>query len=110
MSLALDPPTEIMVSETPKRNLAEGGRGSTTWPFVVLAVIGILLALYWGRDLIIPIILSLFLSLLLRPVLRRMRKLGVPDIVSSFTIIFFIAALFAGSLFSLVGQAKYWLS
>src|SRR5829696_8052139 len=103
MSLALEPPSELIVSETPKTNLREGKRASTSWPFIVLAVFAIIGALYWGRDLIIPIILALLLSLLLRPVLRRMHKLGVPDIVSSFAIIFVTAALFTASLYSLVG-------
>src|SRR6478736_524850 len=110
MSLALEPPSELTVSETPKTNLAEGGGASPTWPFIVLAVLAIIVALYWGRDLIIPIVLAFFLSLLLRPVLRRTRKIGVPDIVSSFAIIFLIAALFVGSLYSLVGQGTYWLA
>lgn len=110
MSLALDPPSELTVSETPKTSLVETERASIQWPLTVLAVGTIVFALYWARDLIIPIMLALFLSLLLRPVLRRMRKVGVPDILSSFVIVFSIAALFTGSLFSLVGQAKYWLT
>lgn len=81
-----------------------------TWPLMVLAVLAIIGALYWGRDLIIPIFLAFFLSLLLRPVLRRTRKLGVPDIASSFAVIFLVAMLFAAGLYSLVGQGTYWLA
>jgi predicted PurR-regulated permease PerM len=110
MSLTLEPSPELTVDETPKNGATQTGQASMTWPFVVLAVLAIIAALYWGRDLIIPIVLAFFLSLLLRPVLRRTRKIGVPDIVSSFAIIFFIAALFVGSLYSLVGQGTYWLA
>jgi predicted PurR-regulated permease PerM len=110
VSLALDPPSDLTFSETAKVQEAAQNEPATGWPLVILASIAVVGALYWGRDLIIPILLALLLSLLLRPILRRMKKLGVPDIVSSFVIVAFVAAIFAGSVFSLIGQATYWLS
>ncbi len=110
MSLALDSPSELTFSETPKAAVEGQSETGPGWPLVVLASLATVGALYWGRDLIIPILLALLLSLLLRPILRRTRKLGVPDIVSSFAIVAFVAIIFAGSVFSLIGQATYWLS
>src|SRR5678815_38999 len=49
-------------------------RPKGSFPLVVLAGLGIVVAIYLARDLLIPLVLAVLLALLLRPLLRRMQR------------------------------------
>lgn len=85
-------------------------RRSASWPLVVLAVLAILAALYVARDVLVPITLAVLLALLLRPILRRMRRLRIPDLASALVLVGGVAVLFALAVLTLAGQGQQWLS
>src|SRR5687768_4034699 len=83
-------------------------RPRASWPLVVLASLAIVAAAYFAGDVIIPVVLSLLLALLLRPVMRRMRSLQIPDLASAFILIAAVAIVFAFGVLTLAGQAQQW--
>lgn len=80
------------------------------WPQVVLAVLAILAALYVARDVLVPIAFAVLLALLLRPFLRRMQRLHMPDLLSAFILVALVASLVAVGTYMLAGQAQRWLA
>jgi predicted PurR-regulated permease PerM len=85
-------------------------QAGSAWPLVVLAVLGILAALYIARDVFIPLVFAILLALLMSPLLRRMRKWRVPDMLSSFVLVGSAAAVFSLGVLLLAGQAQQWLA
>ena len=85
-------------------------RPRPSWPLLVLAGAAILAGLYFGRDLLIPIVLAALLALLLRPIMRRLRRLKVPDGVSALLLVASVAAVFLVGVWMLAGQAQSWLA
>lgn len=85
------------------------GRPRPSWPLVVMGLATILAGLYFGRDVLIPIVLAALLTLLLRPIMRRLRKLGAPDGLSALVLVGSVALLFAFGVWTLAGQAQQWL-
>ncbi len=81
-----------------------------SWPLVVLAVIAVIAAMYFARDLLIPIVFALLLALLLRPLMRRMRWLRLPDVLSALILVGGVAALFLAGVVTLAGQGQQWLA
>jgi predicted PurR-regulated permease PerM len=81
-----------------------------SWPLIVLGWGTILAGLYFARDILIPIVLAALLALLLRPILKRMRRLGLHDGLTAFLLIGGIAAIFALGAWTLAGQAERWLA
>jgi predicted PurR-regulated permease PerM len=69
---------------------------------VGLFVIALLYTFYFGRDVLLPIMLALILSFLLRPCVRGLYRLGLPEGIG--------AAVMVLLVFGLVGVAAYTLS
>jgi predicted PurR-regulated permease PerM len=73
----------------------------------ILAGFAVLLLLYLGRELLIPIALAAFLSLLIAPLVRRLKRLGlgqVPAVLSSVLVLSLFLAALAGAIFSQVAS------
>jgi predicted PurR-regulated permease PerM len=79
-------------------------------PLVVLAWLASLGAIYVARGVIIPVALAVLLALLLRPILRRLRRLHVPDILSAFVSVAIVAALFGMAMLTVARQGQRWLA
>jgi predicted PurR-regulated permease PerM len=77
---------------------------------IVLAVLAMLAAAHVARDVLIPIAVAILLALLLRPLMRRMHGLRVPNLVSALVLVALAALVFAGGIYFLAGQAQYWLA
>lgn len=67
--------------------------------------------LFYGREILIPIVFAVFLSILLAPCVRALQKLGLPRaiaivtvVVVTFSILLGIAAVMAGTLTNLASQ------
>jgi len=58
-------------NQNPEPTLLQGGKA-----IAVLATVAVLAVLYFARDVLIPITLALFLSLLLAPFVHRLRSVG----------------------------------
>ncbi|MGI8981956.1 MAG: AI-2E family transporter [Pirellulaceae bacterium] len=84
-------------------------RPRASMPIVVLCGLAVIGAMYFARDLLIPLVLAVLLALLLRPLLRRMGKLHLPDFASAAILITGVSALLAFGAYKLAGQAQEWL-
>ena len=89
---------------------AEAPRQKASLPVTILSGLGIIAAMYFARDLLIPLFFAILLALLLRPLFRRMQKLRLPDFVSAGILIFAVAVLILFGIFTLAGQAQGWLA
>jgi predicted PurR-regulated permease PerM len=64
--------------------------------FIFMAVY----ALYFGRDFFMPLVLAFLLALMLTPIVRFLRKRGVPEVLSATALVLFsVAALAAAGYF-----------
>jgi predicted PurR-regulated permease PerM len=85
-------------------------RPPASLPLVILAWLGVLAALYFARDMLIPIVLALLLALLLMPLVRKLRSWRVPDLASAFVLVGAVVLLFGVGVLMLAGQAQQWLA
>src|SRR5216684_1011450 len=69
----------------------------------VLAVLGIVAALYFARAIFLPLALAILLTFLLAPEVRLLRTWGVPRIPAVVLVVAFACAIFLG-IGALVGQ------
>ena len=72
-------------------------------PLAIMASATVLALVYLGRDVLIPITLAILLSLLVAPVVRRLRKIGLGHGGSVFVAVF-ILTVFLGYLAAVVGS------
>jgi predicted PurR-regulated permease PerM len=88
---------------------AAAARPRASLLLLVLASLAVVTALYFARDLLIPLVLACLLTLLLRPILRRMRRLHLPDAVSALILIGAVVIVFVLGVLMLARQANSWL-
>ncbi|HEX5104523.1 MAG TPA: AI-2E family transporter [Pirellulaceae bacterium] len=93
-------------SETTERSSKQHPR----WPLMVLAVLAILAGLYFARDVLVPVAFAVMLTLLLSPLLRKLRRWRIPDLLSALLLVAGTAAIFVLGVALLAGQAQYWLA
>jgi predicted PurR-regulated permease PerM len=67
--------------------------------FIFSAIYG----LYFGRDFFMPVILAFLLALMLTPIVRFLRKRGVPDSVSATLLVLFSVLFIGGAGYMLSG-------
>lgn len=103
-TLALLPANDVTPAPPPDP------RPLASWPVLTLASLAVLAAMYFARDMLIPIVLAVLLALLLMPLVRKARTWRVPDIVSAFILVAVVVVLFGIGVLTLAGQAQQWLA
>ena len=86
------------------------GRPKASWPLIIVAWLATLAALYYARDLAIPIVFAVLLTLLLRPLFRRLQRLRVPDVVASLLVVLGVAVLYLAGVLTIAQQGQTWLA
>ncbi|HEX6750200.1 MAG TPA: AI-2E family transporter [Longimicrobium sp.] len=76
---------------------------------VVIAVVAVAFALYFGREVFIPIALSLVFMALLRPVVRALEKLRIPTALAALVVVLGSLALLAGAGFAVAAPVQSWV-
>jgi predicted PurR-regulated permease PerM len=79
-------PTEVRVAPDGRRRAAEGA-------VIVLAVIGVTIALALGRDVFIPLTLSIVIATALQPLVRWLGRLHVPAVAGAIIVVTTMLAL-----------------
>ncbi len=69
----------------------------------LLAVLATVAALYFGRDVLIPLTLAILLSFLLSPVVSRLQRLGISNLLAVIATAFITFVLLAGGI-TLLGR------
>jgi predicted PurR-regulated permease PerM len=86
------------------------GRGKAERVAIIgLFSLGVLYTLFLARDLLLPIFLALLLSLLLRPVVKGLRRLRVPEALSAAVLVVLLLLGLVGAAFSLSEPATVWI-
>jgi predicted PurR-regulated permease PerM len=74
-----------------------------------LFILAILYTMYFMRSVLLPIVLALLLSYLLRPIIRALARLKIPSLISSALVLIALLALVTYGLSSLVTPLAGWL-
>jgi predicted PurR-regulated permease PerM len=75
-----------------------------------LFVLGILYTLHFGRVIFLPITIAVILSVLLAPVIRRMKKVKIPEPVGAALLLSMIILVLAYGLARLAEPAAEWIA
>lgn len=79
------------------------------------AVIGIFLilvvgVLYFGKGLLLPVTLAFLFTLVLLPIVRTLRRRGIPEGVTAVTLVLILAIGLGGAAYTLSGPVTEWIS
>ena len=86
------------------------GRGKAERVAIIgLFSLGVLYTLFLARDLLLPVFLALLLSLLLRPVVKGLRRLRIPESLSAAILTALLFVGLVGAAFSLSEPATAWV-
>jgi len=85
-------------------------RGGQSAGIVILATLAVLAAMYVGSELLVPIALSVLFTGLLRPVVRRFERAGLPAVVGSTVVLVVFLGLAAVAFTSLAAPVRNWVA
>lgn len=115
--------TEIVQTESVEVRVVSGSNGNDNGhqeiplprdkALILLAGIFLLLllfALFFARDVVVPIAFALVLSLMLQPVMRWMTAIYIPRVIAAFATILLLFGTVVGFGYSLSGPAADWVS
>ncbi len=76
----------------------------------ILAILAVLYTLYVARTVILPVVVAILASFLLRGPVRRLRRRGIREPIGAGIVVFGLVVLVAGSLYLLSGPAMSWVN
>lgn len=74
-----------------------------------LGVLALLGTMYFAADFFVPVLISIFLAITLRPVVRAMKRVRIPEGVGALIVVLGVVALLAGAVYQISGPAKGWI-
>lgn len=75
----------------------------------VIAILGLVIACFFARDVLLPIILGLMLALTLSPVVRWARRAGVAPPITAVALILTLGAVLAAAGYGMAGPVSEWI-
>jgi len=87
----------------------EQNPSSGTWALPGLLLLAVLTVLFLARDLILPIVGALILSLVFLPLVRSLKKLFIPTPLGAALIVLGLLAGLVGGVYNLAEPASEWL-
>ena len=79
-------------------------------PLIGLFVLAVFYTLHVGRVFFLPLLLAILLNLLLSPVVRTLRRAGVPEAVGAAIVLLLLFGSIAGTVYGLIEPAQAWIS
>jgi predicted PurR-regulated permease PerM len=95
-------PTEPLQVIVVDKTLKAMGIGA----FLIIAVV----AAYFGRDFLLPVVLAFLLALVLSPVVRSLARRGVPEWITAILLVVVLSVTIASALYSLSGPVSQWIA
>jgi len=77
---------------------------------VVLATIAVIAALYFGREVFVPVALAVLFTALLRPIVRRFERVGLPAPVGATMVLVVLLGALAIVVLSLANPVREWVA
>jgi predicted PurR-regulated permease PerM len=87
----------------------QGPPGVRSLALTGLFVLAAFYTLYLGRSFFLPIVLAILLSFLLRPVVRGLKRLRVPDALGAAFVVLGLLGLLGVGVYELAGPAYEWI-
>jgi predicted PurR-regulated permease PerM len=87
----------------------QGPPGVRSLALTGLFVLAAFYTLYLGRSFFLPIVLAILLSFLLRPVVRGLKRLHIPDGLGAGFVVLGLLGLLGGGVYELAGPAYEWI-
>ena len=109
-------PKDIQMQETDKTNATARGRADKTHiEFKSIALKGLFMiaffyTLYFARPLILPFTLALLLNFLLRPVVRVLKKINIPELAGAALVLIALLGSAGYGVIRLSGPAAEWIN
>ena len=109
-------PKDIQMQETDKTNATAHGQADKTHiEFKSIALKGLFIiaffyTLYFARALILPFILALLLNFLLRPVVRVLKKINIPELAGAALVLIALLGSAGYGMIRLSGPAAEWIN
>ncbi|HPO25579.1 MAG TPA: AI-2E family transporter, partial [Arenimonas sp.] len=98
-----------VVSAPAQIQSAEKNSQSGTWALPGLLLLAVLTLLYLARDLVLPIVAALILSLVFLPLVRGMKKIFIPVPLGAGLVVLGLLAGLVGGIYNLADPASEWL-
>lgn len=102
----LEQPLKNTVGPAQQTNI---GISNGLWALPSLLLLAVLTVLYLARDLILPIVGALILSLVFLPLVRGMKKIFIPRPLGSGLVVLSLLAGLIGGVYYLADPASVWL-
>lgn len=77
-------------------------------PVYAILILLVFYTLYFARDVVVPVAIAVLLSLLLSPVIARLKRLRVPEPLSAALVVAMLVGAFFYGLYSLSAPAAQW--
>ena len=87
----------------PEGRIAWAGSRTVRFSLIGIFIIAFVYALYFGRDFFMPVVLAFLLALTLTPIVRFLRKHGIPAALSATLLVLFSAATIGITSYALSG-------
>lgn len=84
-------------------------RHGSAWTLNLLAGLAAIYTLFFASEFLLPVILALLLALLLNPLMHPLRRLRLPDAISSAIIVFGLVGAIAVTAYALSTPAANWV-
>ncbi len=97
---------------TPNRELIQTGEknaSSGTWALPGLLLLAVLTLLYLAREMVLPVVAALILSLVFLPLVRGMKKILIPAPLGAGLVVLGLLAGLVGGIYNLADPASEWL-
>jgi predicted PurR-regulated permease PerM len=78
-------------------------------PLIGIFVIMLFTALYFARDIALPIVLAFLFAITFSPIVRRLQRRGVPPAATALTLVFGLALASFSGLYMLSGPVMQWI-
>jgi len=88
----------------------EHARSPSSGPMLALLLIALVAVLHGAADLLVPIAFSLLLNLLLSPLVKALKRIGIPPALSAGVLVTTIVSLVIFAAGGLAGPAERWIN
>jgi predicted PurR-regulated permease PerM len=104
-------PAAIRLDPEPRPELRPEPQGDKILKAAIVGIFLILLIglLYFAKDFLLPVSLAFLLAFVLSPVVRSLRKRGVPEAVSALLLVFTLLTGLGLGIYGLSGPLTHWI-
>lgn len=100
---------EVILSEGDRSALMYALERRESIALNVLATLAVLTVLFATRDILVPMVFGCLIALMFRPVVRKLRRWGLPDLVGASLTLGVLMAILLLCVVNLIEPARHWI-